>query len=46
MFGTDLPSTRAPSSYKNEDLLLVIDTLGEVAAKQVLSENALAFYMR
>jgi predicted TIM-barrel fold metal-dependent hydrolase len=44
MFGTDLPSTRAPSPYSDGDLLLVLDTLGEAAARKVLCDNALAFY--
>jgi predicted TIM-barrel fold metal-dependent hydrolase len=44
MFGTDLPSTRAPRPYSDDDLFLVIDTLGEAAAKQVLYENAMHFY--
>jgi predicted TIM-barrel fold metal-dependent hydrolase len=44
MFGTDLPSTRAPRAYCAADFLLVIDALGEGAAQQVFSRNALAFY--
>jgi predicted TIM-barrel fold metal-dependent hydrolase len=44
MFGTDLPSTRAPRPYRDEDFLLVIDTLGEEAAKQVFYENAAHYY--
>ena len=44
MFGTDLPSTRAPRPYSNEDALLVAEALGEEGARQVLYENALAFY--
>ena len=44
MFGTDLPSTRAPRPYADEDLLLVVDALGEAAARKVLYENARAFY--
>lgn len=44
MFGTDLPSTRAPTPYSNEDFLLVIDALGEVGARDVLSRNAIVFY--
>jgi predicted TIM-barrel fold metal-dependent hydrolase len=44
MFGTDLPSTRAPRSYADEDLLLVLDALGEDLARKALCENALAFY--
>jgi predicted TIM-barrel fold metal-dependent hydrolase len=44
MFGTDLPSTRAPRPYRDEDLLLVVDALGEEAARQVLYDNATAWY--
>jgi len=44
MFGTDLPSTRAPRPYADQDLLLVLDALGEPLAKKALCENALAFY--
>jgi len=44
MFGTDLPSTRAPRPYCDEDFLLVIEALGEEKARAVLCDNALAFY--
>jgi predicted TIM-barrel fold metal-dependent hydrolase len=44
MFGTDLPSTRAPRPYEDEDFQRVIDCLGEHAARRVLCENALDFY--
>lgn len=44
MFGTDMPSTRAPRPYRNDDFLTVIDTLGEEAVNNVFSRNALAFY--
>ena len=44
MFGTDLPSTRAPRPYSDEDLLLISETLGGEMAKKVLYENAIAFY--
>jgi predicted TIM-barrel fold metal-dependent hydrolase len=44
MFGTDLPSTRAPRPYRDEDFLLVVDALGEDMAAQVLYDNAAAFY--
>lgn len=44
MFGTDLPSTRAPRPYRDDDFTLVIETLGEEKAKKVLWENAAAFY--
>ena len=44
MFGTDLPSTRAPRPYADEDLLLVLDSLGEDLARKVLYQNALELY--
>jgi predicted TIM-barrel fold metal-dependent hydrolase len=44
MFGTDLPSTRAPRPYQDQDFLLVIKALGEEKAKAVLCGNAAAFY--
>jgi predicted TIM-barrel fold metal-dependent hydrolase len=44
MFGTDLPSTRAPRPYADKDLDLVVTALGETGARQVLYENAIAFY--
>lgn len=44
MFGTDLPSTRAPRPYSDEDLLLVVDALGEEGARRILCNNALEFY--
>ena len=44
MFGTDLPSTRAPRPYADEDPLLVLDALGEELARKALCDNAKAFY--
>lgn len=44
MFGTDLPSTRAPRPYSDEDLLLVADSLGAEAARAVFHDNAAKFY--
>jgi len=44
MFGTDLPSTRAPRPYSCEDFLLVVETLGEDAARGVFYDNAARFY--
>lgn len=44
MFGTDLPSTRAPRPYRDEDLLLVLDALNQEQARRVLSGNAIDFY--
>ncbi|RII26771.1 MAG: 2-pyrone-4,6-dicarboxylate hydrolase [Geobacter sp.] len=44
MFGTDLPSTRAPRPYEDGDFELVIESLGDEMARKVFHENALAFY--
>jgi predicted TIM-barrel fold metal-dependent hydrolase len=44
MFGTDLPSTRAPRPYSDDDLRLVRETLGDSLAEKVLYSNAAAFY--
>lgn len=44
MFGADLPSTRAPRSYVDEDFLRVVDVLGVEAAHKVLFQNAVDFY--
>lgn len=44
MFGTDLPSTRAPRPYSDADLALIADTLDEAMARRVLHDNAAGFY--
>ena len=44
MFGTDLPSTRAPCPYSDNDFMLVIDTLDSEGARNVFSRNAIDFY--
>ena len=44
MFGTDLPSTRAPRPFRDEDILIITDTLDEEMRKKVLFENAISFY--
>lgn len=44
MFGTDLPSTRAPRPYEAGDFELVIAALGAEGARKVLFENAARFY--
>ena len=44
MAGTDLPSTRARRPFDADDLRLIVDTLGPTAARDVLHENARAFY--
>jgi predicted TIM-barrel fold metal-dependent hydrolase len=44
MFGTDLPSTRAPRPYHHSDFSLVVETLGSEAARAVFYDNAAQFY--
>lgn len=44
MFGTDLPSTRAPRPYEDQDFNLVVEALGAQGASKVLFENAARFY--
>lgn len=44
IFGTDLPSTRAPRPFDEADIALIQETLGPEAAHQVLCENATALY--
>jgi len=44
MFGTDLPSTRATRPFEDRDIALILDTLDEAQATQVLFENAWHFY--
>ncbi len=47
LFGTDLPSTRAPRPFSWADLQLIADALGdEQALRRVLIENAAALYGR
>ena len=44
MFGTDLPSTRAPIPYNDDDFLLVVDALGEEGTNDVFNKSACDFY--
>ncbi|MSP38998.1 MAG: 2-pyrone-4,6-dicarboxylate hydrolase [Deltaproteobacteria bacterium] len=44
MFGTDLPSTRAPRPYLDSDYTLVLEVLGEEKAANVFYKNAIEFY--
>lgn len=44
MFGTDLPSTRAPVPFNNNDVEIVLDTLNSEAASKVFKDNAINFY--
>ncbi|TMW70102.1 amidohydrolase family protein [Alteribacter natronophilus] len=44
MFGTDLPSTRAPRPFREEDAELIREVLGEKEAGRVLFENGARWY--
>src|SRR6185437_7871320 len=44
LFGTDLPSTRAPRPFEDADVSLILDTLGQELGNRVLLENGVAFY--
>ena len=44
MFGTDLPSTRAPRPFLPSDITLLVDAIGPDGASMVLWENAAGFY--
>jgi predicted TIM-barrel fold metal-dependent hydrolase len=44
MFGTDLPSTRAPRAFRDDDIHLVCEVLGHSGARKVLHGNAVEFY--
>lgn len=44
VFGTDLPSTRAPRPFQESDIALVADALGGALAQKVFYDNAVAFY--
>ena len=44
MFGTDLPSTRAPQPFTDADLALVRSSLDDTQARAVLHDNAVNFY--
>ena len=44
VFGTDLPSTRAPQPYTDQDYFMVIEALGKKMAQKVFYENAINLY--
>jgi predicted TIM-barrel fold metal-dependent hydrolase len=44
MFGTDLPSTRAPRPFEENDISLLVDALGDEGAELALWRNAAVFY--
>ena len=46
MFGSDLPSTRAPRPYTDDDYSLVIEAIGDEGARKVLCTNAIALYLK
>lgn len=46
MFGSDLPSTRAPRAFSNADIALIIENFDSTAAHNILYQNAYDFYFR
>jgi len=44
MFGTDLPSTRAPEPFKDEDMQLIKDNFPRERARRILYQNGMDFY--
>lgn len=44
LFGTDLPSTRAPRPFRKEDIDLIVRALESHQVSQVLYQNAVALY--
>lgn len=45
IFGTDLPSTRAPRAFSDHDIDLVVEAVGDDAAAAILHDNAHALYL-
>ena len=44
MFGSDLPSTRAPRVFHDDDVNLIVETLGESSVENIFYNNAIEFY--
>ena len=44
MFGTNLPSTRAPRPFSDDDINLVVEAVGDDVAAAVPCDNALGLY--
>ncbi|MEM7121206.1 MAG: amidohydrolase family protein [Pseudomonadota bacterium] len=44
MFGTDMPSTRAPRPFETRDIDLIASAIGEDGLARVLHDNAVALY--
>ena len=45
MFGTDLPSTRSPRPFLDEDVQLILDTFDDVLSNKILYSNAVRLYV-
>jgi len=45
MFGTDLPSTRAPRPFMESDITIIMEALGKPGADKVFFQNAYDFYL-
>lgn len=46
LFGTDLPSTRAPTPYRDSDIDRIVEAVGHEQAQRIFYENAVALYQR
>ena len=46
LFGTDLPSKRAPTPFQLNDIQIILESLSHEAAKKVLRDNAIEFYKK
>ena len=44
MFGTDLPSTRAPRPFIKEDIQLIRETFSDEICEKIFYGNAASFY--
>jgi predicted TIM-barrel fold metal-dependent hydrolase len=44
LFGTDLPSTRAPRPFEKQDLHLIMESLEPEIAVKALYDNAVTLY--
>ena len=46
MFGTDLPSTRAPRPYNDNDITVITENFAPDQAENIFYKNALSFYTK
>jgi predicted TIM-barrel fold metal-dependent hydrolase len=44
IFGTDLPSTRAPRPFLDQDIQLILDTFDDAISTKILYSNGISFY--